>query len=614
MSPVELESILRSESAEGFTERILPLVAHEDKHLAKAVMALKRVAEEETAAIYRSLHVFSSENKDLQKATAFEARIQLAILAFCPWSEARKVPSYIVTWAGRMNFACLIFQLLRARKPDWLERWVNKEIESRARDQRWVDWKLLRLLIREGLCPKPQSENYTLGMLRGLFSYDRNQSLKEILLADPGLLTDEVWRIFELSPVRETILQVSDITYVPRGNYPCSSWSKTLVELSVEGKLDRQRLLSASLGSLQRNTDARNTGWFHKFHELLQPTTEERQGLQSTYLQLLSHPVSGVVGMALDALAVLQKAKILDLPGFLDAVGHVFYLQPKAQPLAAVKLLGRTAAHKEHLPKLAEALLSGLNHPAVEVQEAIIELLDKMRDEVADVIAATLPTQVECLAPSLQDRARKLFVDESAAPSATTSINSAPPGSEVIEQARQIPSPWREMAGIDSLLRAIDETGEISAVSFDPMAVPRLYPDQRVQPIATLDELIERLTVAIEGLDDAIEFELLIDGLSRLCDQRPEHFQSHVAPLLRRIEKLLPAHPLIPLTMRVGGLRFAMFKLVLNWCDRDVRQSREDSGAIFGLTPGNRGWADSQPAGGASAGVSNTSTGLDRST
>ena len=42
-----------------------------------------------------------------------------------------------------------------------------------------------------------------------------------------------------------------------------------LLDFSREGRLDRLRLLTASLDSLLRNTEARNTGWFCKFHELL---------------------------------------------------------------------------------------------------------------------------------------------------------------------------------------------------------------------------------------------------------------------------------------------------------------------------------------------------------
>jgi hypothetical protein len=546
---------------------IAPLSEAERKKLSKAAVAIRKVL------IQKPFDLFIHRRPEV-------FRLKLALFAVAPITETQRwrVWQVFTSINVRNEERDQLFQVLADRKPPWISQWVDKELEAEQ-----ADWQFVRRLVRANICPRPQSENYTLKMLRGVFSHDPKQSLKDRLLEDPALLRDEVWRIFELSPVRETILYPGDDDFVLRGDYPCFSWSRTLLELCQEGKLDRQRLLAASLGSLARNTAARNTAWFCKFHERLEPSVEERQRLQSSYLQLLSHPVPSVVGMALDALADLQKARLLDVSGLLEAVEPVFHVQPKAPPLAAVKLLGKSEAPKEHAPRLAPVLLAGLSHPAAQVQEAIIELLDKVRDRAGALIASALPEKIEHLAPSLQDRARQLLADETGALSTATSVTDAGPASDLIEQARQIPSPRREMAGIDSLLVALQGTGEISAVAFDPMAVPRLYPDQRVQPIGTLDELIERLTVAVEGLDDPIEFELLVDGLSRLCDQRPDNFQAHVAPLLLRIEKLLPPHPSAPLTLTAGGLRMAVFKLVLRWGDRDVRETHEERDSILGF-------------------------------
>jgi len=581
MTPAELESSLRNESAERFTELILPLVAQENKQFARAALEMKRKAKEEIATIYKSRHSFSSADRDLQRASTLEARVQLAILAFCPWSEARKVPSYLFTWGGQSHFQNLIFAILKERRPEWLERWVNKEIDATGRGL--VHWGLLRRLVREGLCPKPRSDNYILGMLGGVVHSDLKRSLKDNLLNDEALLADEIWRIFEISPVRGTIIQVSDATYSPGAGYPCRSWSQTLIELSAEDRLDRGRLLAASLGSLQRNTEARNTGWFQKFHELLEPTPIERQRLQASYLQLLSHPVPSVVGMAIDALAALEKAKLVDASAVLDAIGPAFHVRPKAQPLAAIKLLSRFAANKSLQPRLAELLLSGLSHPAAQVQEAIIKLLRKVRDGALDTLADGLAAQLEQLAPSVQEQARELLPEPVAVSNAIASKEDFSALSALTSRARHIPSPFREAAGIDAILLGIEKTGELSALSLNPMAVPRLRDEDRVQPVQRLDELIERLTVAIEGLDDPIEFELLVDGLSRLCDQRPDDFSARVAPLLVRIEKLLPNRGGIPLPVTTGGLRMALFKLILRWCDREVPLSQEERDSVFGF-------------------------------
>jgi hypothetical protein len=474
------------------------------------------------------------------------------------------------------------FQVLRDRKPEWIAQWVIKELED---EMSVPDWRLVRKLIREGVCPKPSSEAYVLKFFLQSIFQGPQKTLREKLLDDPDLLDDEIWRVFELAPVKSTIPMGLDITKIAACYDPqlaaANNWAYVLRDLSREGKIDRQRLLSASLGSLLRNTEARNTVWFCRFHEFLEPTTEERHARQETYLELLSHPLPAVVELALDALSLVGKDQRLDAPRLIEAIGPVFHLQPKAQPLAAVRLLARECgANEEQAPRLAEVLISGLAHPAPPVQEAILKLLSKLRGRAAETIAELLPPRLESIAPSLQEQAGAMIDAMPAeSPSPSSSTPTSPP-SDLIARAREIPSPWREAAGIDALLDALESGGELSAVSFDPMAVPRLADDQRVQPVQTLDELIERLTVAVEGLDDAIEFELLVDGLSRLCDQRPDDFPARVAPLVLRVEKLVPVHD--PFTMTFGGLKFALFKLILRWCERDcVRGIRPEPDSLL---------------------------------
>jgi hypothetical protein len=257
----------------------------------------------------------------------------------------------------------------------------------------------------------------------------------------------------------------------------------------------------------------------------------------------------------------------------------VFHLQPKAQPLSAVKMLGRIAAQmKAPAPKIAAALMAGLSHPATPVQQALVELLGKLNEEAADVIASQLPGMLASLAPSVQEQARKL----SSAPEGQACRPDSPlQKPDLLDEARRVPAPWREQAGIEAILKALEGTGELTAVALDPMTVPRLDPAQRVAPIQTLDELIERLTIAIETLDDGIEFELLLDGLSRLCDQRAVDFEARVAPLVLRCRAMM--HQGMLPTVTGVGLQSALIKVVQQWCGQDATKTREDRDSILGF-------------------------------
>jgi len=613
MTPQDLTTLIERGPTEQMVAALAPLTEAERKKLAKEVVALRKeisrreaektrlemerfrrpptppspcpfcgkmlrtAASQQCFECGKNWHEPKAESPSVRWTCDSAVRLNLALMAVGPWTETQRIRVWNVTQSlnRRQDDLEFLFRIIKDRKPDWLSKWADKELAV----ENFSNWGLVRRLVRAQFCAKPQGENYTLKMVRGFVSHEAKKSLKDSLLADPELLHDEVWRIFELSPTRGTILDSYDLTYVPQANYPCMSWSTTLLALAAEGHLDRQRLLAASLGSLLRNTEARNTTWFYRFHEFLKPTPDERLAVQPSYLQLLSHPISAVVGMALDALVVLEKARMLDVGGFLDAAGAVFHLQPKAAPLTTIKLLGRISARQTRQgAPIAAVLLSGLSHPQAQVQQAIIDLLAKLGDEASEVIASRLPDLVDSLAPSVQEQARALLPTPDAPPDETIESTGA---DELIEEARRIPSPWREQAGIDALLQAFDGVGSLKAVAFDPMGVPRLDPAQRVEPIQTLDALIERLTIAVETLDDGIEFELLLDGLSRLCDQRPADFEARVAPLLHRTQSVMQQGALP--TIAAIGLRSLLVKTVRQWCAENAMSPREERDSILGF-------------------------------
>lgn len=540
MSPEELTQIIHSGPAARLVAALAPLTEAERKKLSRTVVDLRK------KLAPHGLRLF------LGDGDSEAMRLRLALLGIGPWGEAKGIRAWHigVLWKAQGEQEYL-FQVLRDRRPDWLQKWANSELEGGTRA--FPNWMFVRRLIRAGLCVRPESENYILQMLHGHLHSHQATTLREAILQDPELLLWEIWQIFEVSPARGTIMwdQAS-------AEHPWS-WAGTLRDLCREGKLDRARLLRASLGALERNSEARNTGWFMRFHEVLEPTADERQSMQSSYFHLLGHRVPAVAAMAVNALARLEKANTLDAAGFLESVPAVFHLRPKAAALAALRLIGKLCQRPaSHAPGVAPALLAALGHTAVEVQESTIELLQKLP---AKVVTSELPGCVDQLAPSAQERARQLLHSlQAPAPDAACASSDE---DAILAEAGQLPSPWREQAGVAAVLAALEGNGELPAVNFDPMAVPRLADENRLTPITTLDELIERLTVAVEGLEDAIEFELLLDGLSRLCDQRPDDMKARVSPLVHRFCEMMAARGYL-----TGyGLRAALFRLVERWAD-----------------------------------------------
>jgi hypothetical protein len=569
MTPEELLEHIRKGSTSQMVAALAPLEEKQRKKLARAVVEFRNdfpvLASSPLGPALVHLSDLDSRVANRTRGMLFAqergpvaVRLKLALLAVGPWAEARRIRAWHVAGYSMKDEADWdhLFCVLRDRRPDWLEKWARQELEERI-----SDWQFVRRLIRAGLCPRPEDENYILRMLQTGFLQHRQKhsgTLKDALLDDPELLTWEIWKIFELSPVREAILWTNE-------SASPNSWGGALAALCREGKLDRNRLLNASLAALSRNTEARNTGWFTSFHELLEPTDEERHGLQPTYCQLLAHRVPAVVGMALAALARLEKAQKLDVPGFLQAVSAVFYLQAKAQPLAALRILARLCSRDTgRQAMLAETLLSALAHSSADVQQRAVELLEKISKDAPGIVLSSLPERLDQMSSSVQEMARQLLDTlQPRAESASHEQETACPET-LIEETRKLPACWREQAGIDAVVEAFKTGAGLPPLAFDPMQIPRLYGDNRLEPIKALDELMDRLIVAVTKLDSGIEFELLLDGLSRLCDQRPTDFAERVAPIAHAFRAAVPHREWA--TIETLGLRAPLAKLICRWC------------------------------------------------
>ncbi|MFL5245722.1 MAG: DUF6493 family protein [Gemmataceae bacterium] len=588
MNADELIELIKRGPTETLVSALAGLTEAQRRKLSKSVVHLRKQISGEAAEVFKK-YVAQAATGEIDTRVSLESmspliaqrgdkaqRLRLALIGVGPWGEAGRIRVRHMrsSWKPEDAESENLFRVMSDRKPDWLQKWVEAELDERV----LVDWSFVRRLVRAGLCERPQTENYILQMFSRLHSHGKTR--KELLLEDSELLNWEIWQLFEQAPVRGTILWDFEPSHA-------NSWSGALRDLSAEGKLDRQRLLSASLSALLRNLEARNTPWFATFHEVLEPSDEERQALQPKYLQLLSHPVPKVMGFALAALAGLAKAKRLDPSEFLEAVPAVFRSPSKTQPVAALRILARLAATAPgHEQKLVQAVMAAFIHSAPEVQQAALGILEKVN--APTVIASMLPAQMDQLAASVQERARQLL--KTVEPDSATDLpaDNEAPVADLLTEARQTPSPWRELAGIDVLLDAFEGTGELKAVSFDPMKVPRLYPQNRLAPVQTLDELIERLTIAVEGLTDALEFELLLDGLSRLCDQRPDDFDARIAPLASRLSSLTETRfaGWSPFNMSLLGLRGPLFKLILRWTDQLVSTISQEESTLLQFLEG----------------------------
>ncbi|MFO1044455.1 MAG: DUF6493 family protein [Planctomycetaceae bacterium] len=540
----------------------------------------------------------------------------LAVFGLGSWEQVKKLNRDLKHLATNdIRFYDWLPEVLKIRRPDWIAHWASHQLADELNPQ----WGTVRKLVRAGLCPTPSDDNYIIKMVHGFWENrvdNREWQLIDGLRADPGLLEDEIWRLFQVEPPGKGVLLFPNDL-----DGALMSWGHSLKELSASGEVDRSRLLTESLQALRRGRRAAGATWFFKFHEFLEPTLDERAERQSMYLDLLSNAVPAVISFALDALILLSKEKLLDAPAYLHAVPRVFEVAPKGPPVTAIKLFGPLVKQQPDLTETAAAVAClALGHESPDVQKSAISWLESLKLGPNDVLAGEIDNHIQSVAASLRERVTHLrervqanassgavplsgkgvkgkrasdtSVDggESSKPQRTRNslgAAKAPTSGTCLSGSSSVPNDptpeetslrneiasltkmQRVAAGIDDGLRVLDHGGELVAVPVDPLKMIHLLPEHEMTPIASLDELIEVLSSAIEGPCDADQFERLLDGLSRLCDQRPPDFDTRTAPLIKRATKLYGEfHPALQYEK---GLRGLSLFLPEAWCQRDAK-------------------------------------------
>ncbi|MEO0905876.1 MAG: DUF6493 family protein, partial [Pseudomonadota bacterium] len=157
-------------------------------------------------------------------------------------------------------------------------------------------------LWQDGLARRPESDGIILGYY-GIW-HERWGVDEEVLLSR------DVWRFFEVEGGGEFSLANHD-KFAKQGT---PTWSDRLIGYAEAGKLDRQRLLDASLDALERDFGQYRAGWYSRFHTALAPTKEEISARAGRYLGLLSSSVPPTVSFALKFVQAADKSDLLD-PG-----------------------------------------------------------------------------------------------------------------------------------------------------------------------------------------------------------------------------------------------------------------------------------------------------------
>jgi hypothetical protein len=409
--------------------------------------------------------------------------------------------------------------VLADRNPPWLA----ELLDGRLAGNKWPPgiwyWPLARCLVRQAAIDRPVTPEYGALMVRALAQSPPlsgpmpprpgqrmpeptgtgGDLLARAILADPGLLEHEIWRLFTdpgAGKEMEARLFWGRLTYGEQ-------WADALLELAGRGHLDRDRLLDECLDAFLRDFPPNHVSWYASFHDRLEPSPDEVAARSARYLALLAAP--GKPGVALgqrmcDALldAGRSDAGRLDPEAFLAASGPALLFPQKSVATAQLKLIGKLAASRPQAKDSALATAArAFGHQREDVQAAALKLIAKHGLPHDAAARAAVIELASALSPVLRPDAKAVGL-----PSAPQT-SPAPAGPAIPGTARA-----RQTA-----------------------------PAQRVAAVAEPAELVQLLAQLMEDASDAIVVERALAGAVRLAALPLPERGEISGPLLKRARK-----------------------------------------------------------------------------
>lgn len=440
--------------------------------------------------------------------------------------------------SGRWWFSAAACEALAARRPSWLMEAM--ELGFAHASSCFIIGDIahgINRLVADRIAPVPQHAHYAIGIAYGYIDFPKDKRpFIDRVRNDLPRIEPAIWRQFEVEGGGEISLAHFDKYIAQKSG---GRWAEALVVLASEGRLDRQRLIDASLDALNLGFAQFRAGWFSRFHESLKPIPDERAARSERYLALLASPLGPTVSFALAALKIVQRAGKLDAGAVLARIEPAMFAKTAASAMGALALLANSArsATKLH-SEIARVAAIGFEHPSSEVQAAALALLETCALAMGGDARDAITQRIDVVSPALRPRAVALLGSVDAMPA--TDARSGPKPEEIGDlkaRAKQLPRQLCQLAGLDVAFGALARNlGDIPRAVFTGMEVPRLDPANAIAAIATFEELIDEALVAIEHPHNLDRVERVLAGAVRFAAERPANAAELLAPLARSLK------------------------------------------------------------------------------
>lgn len=520
----------------AFAESCSVLTEPDRKKLSKTAQEVYKLAQEE-------------ERNNFRIPTHHGGIARLAMLATCPWTQAKRVnigfrrgfPDGNPAWRDAA------FRILLDHRPSWANEWVALHLNAESVWEIPLTWNHVRELMRAGVIERPTSDGYIrLLAMSGYIEFDPER--------DADILDNDVWRIFEVQTgIFDFFPEPKDVDREQwqRGDPATqgkfwremnAGWPRRLYEWSYQQRIDRGRLIDAILTGLWRDFSNSSRTGLLRYLEVVEPTDDELAAREAAIGEFLRSEHGTIVGWALKHLGRLQKANRMDVEKFLEAVPAAFNISSAAQPKSALALIDRaTKKSPHHFPAAVSAVNPALNHKSADVQEIAVDLLLKWaaEDPSLDLSRAL---SAEFLVPQQRRRLEEAAVNRKPSDAAGKTVDPSETGTtstvsleeqqvSILQRLSALPDWVRTAASLGGVDQAL-LNGDLPVVfDPDPVSCPLLSGVEAIEPIRDVDELIDAVSHLFEVIDRPEELERIADAIMRLGGERTENFSGKTEAL-----------------------------------------------------------------------------------
>lgn len=491
----------------------------------------------------------------------------LACYGIAPESFCRRFPS-------TPDYEAESAQIMADRQPQWLQSWISELTKFDEEGySSGIHASFWARLFHHGLIQTVDDR-----WVKHFFAQQLPQAFQSAREATENVLRN-------VAVARETLF---DLPNQPYQLFSAKDWGPVAQWLVAEGLLEHKALLSMLTETLHQplNQTERN-GCVIIAKEIVKPKAkckpEVIEELQSTWIGLLSDPQPVVAGFGLEQLITLKKHGRLDAQRAVDKIPAIFQLKPKGQAIKAVRLLSQIGSDQDQRLSAIDSLCLALPHSNKDVQAAAIDAIAELLQSDDSSVFNTIQSYEDVVAATLKKPLKELLTlisSESPTQASNDSIPSDEPLSSITDLRERVAALDPKVAERFCVVTAVESASKNQWESFDPWQMTDLNVTrirEPIEPIATVDELIEMTSQAVEQCECGDTPDRIVDAIVRLCRERDDHFSARTDSMRSRACVHISDRPDRGIVGGWNGNAFS--ELICAWLD--VEPEDEDDGFSF---------------------------------